>query len=233
MREFSFCSEIKDKLGQTIHLNDVVIWGQGKSGGAVCSPIKFGIVTSLTSYGGDPEYADYVVISDDLTTCGRTSNNGRISYCLLKAPAEWSDYFANVKMDFNKRTFGKEFPTQEEIDEHYREEEFDAYQKVNKIGKYAPAPIDRELWKKRMKQLSQKLVEEKPLWNTIFSNELNDDEIKALWVSPEFGRLGDRFIKVIKLNFPKCEKTFEDNKEDMNNYLFGLFKEIVYDWTTV
>lgn len=230
MNEFEFCSEIKDKLGRPIHLNDIVIWGQGKSGGAVCSPIKFGIVTSLSN-PWHASYADYVVISDDLTSWGKTSNNGRISYCLLKIPDEWQDYFANVKMDFNKKTFGKEFPTQEEIDEHYREEEFDAYQKCNKIGKYAPAPIDRELWKKRMKQLSHKLVEEKPIWNTIFSNELNDDDIKALWVSTEFGGLGDRFIKVIKLNFPKCEKTFEDNKENMNNYLFGLFKEIIYEWT--
>lgn len=230
MREFVFYPTARDKFCQVIHLGDVIIYGGGTQSQ---SNVAFAIVTRIYDEWNGKHLIAYSPISDNLK-CFRSQGNNKSKWStnIVKIPSEWEYMFADVCKKFNKQEFGNEWPKQEEIDAHFKEKEFDDYQRLNKLGKYAPSPIDRELWKKRLKQLSHKLVEEKPLWKTIFSNELSDDDIKALWVSPEFGRLGDRFIKALKLNFPKCEKTFEDNKEDMNNYLFGLFKEIVYDWTT-
>ena len=150
MSDFRFYSEGKDKFHNVIRLGDIIVYAGGTQSE---SNVTFAFVTSIRkdySWGTTKCIIGYSPINEDLKGFRKQGNNkSKWGDSIIKVPKEWIGRFDYVRSKFNKEHFKKEMPTQDEIDAYFREKEYDEYQQIHRLGKYAPNPkkIDRREWK--------------------------------------------------------------------------------------
>ena len=234
MSDFRFYSEGKDKFHNVIRLGDIIVYAGGTQSE---SNVAFAFVTSIRkdySWGTTKCIIGYSPINEDLKGFRKQGNNkSKWGDSIIKVPKEWIGRFDYVRSKFNKEHFKKEIPTQDEIDAYFREKEYDEYQQIHRLGKYAPNPkkIDRREWK----MLLSDAIQETATLPFSYTKKIiveckKEGRLSSLWNDAEPPLFGSVWASLKRNCYAKYEKDFKSDSKLFIETMWKLFQELVNDW---
>lgn len=232
MDEFKFCAVGKDKFNQQIRLGDIIMYGGGTQSQ---SNVAFAFVTKIRDCYGNDYLINYSPISDDLSGFRSQGNNkSKWGRNVIRIPSEWDSRFSDVRKKYNKKEFGNENPTQFDIDEHFSDKEYDEYEKLHHLGKYAPdyKKIDRDFWKGVIKYvIEDRSGFDKKFTKRLFVNAKQSGELDYMWNSGEEKSWKRRIMNHLNTwHHVRREKEFKNDYDMYEKTMRELFEELVNDW---